>query len=232
MSLLGIYKSLFPIRITGYSGERLKNELNAFAGSLPTGTKVLDAGAGDLHWKYLFSHCDYKSADVCYPENGLDASKLDYVVDMENMKEIANNSFDAVFSIAVLEHVKHPQSVINEFKRVLKPGGRPFLHTCPSFEDHQIPNHFFNTTQYGIRLLFDEAGLETKRIEYTTGYFAYIADIIKNFWFYFGSSFLFKLLDALTYPVYFVLASVLIFLDRFDTKKTLSSSVISEAMKP
>jgi SAM-dependent methyltransferase len=62
--------------------------------------------------------------------------------------------FDAVISIAVLEHVKFPWMCAKEILRVLKPGGDliicvPFLQPL-----HGYPNHFFNMTQAGLQSLF------------------------------------------------------------------------------
>ena len=67
-----------------------------------------------------------------------------------------DNSFDAVFSAAVLEHVKDPFASAKEISRVLKPGGIlmafvPFLQPY-----HGYPYHYYNMTVSGIRNLFDE----------------------------------------------------------------------------
>jgi len=230
-SLVGSLKSLFPIEITGYIGEKFLREIRSFANSLPKGSKVLDAGAGEMQHKPLFKHCEYFSADIAYEENKWNYRGIDFVVDLENMDSIPSNHFDAVLCAQVLEHVKHPPRLLKELYRVLKPGGRLLLTTNPAFEDHQQPHHYFNTTQFGIRLLFDEAEFTSTRVEYVGGYFVFLATILQNFWFYFGESYLIKLVDVITYPIYFLMASVLVFLDRFDKKRTLSSIVVGEAIK-
>src|SRR4051794_9093060 len=65
------------------------------------------------------------------------------------------NSFDAVLSVAVLEHVRNPLQAAAEMVRVLKPGGDllcavPFLQPL-----HGYPHHYFNITTQGIRRLFE-----------------------------------------------------------------------------
>jgi SAM-dependent methyltransferase len=67
------------------------------------------------------------------------------------------NSFDAVISSAVLEHVRHPFQCASEIIRVLKPGGKllccvPFLQPL-----HGYPHHYFNMTHQGLRSLFEDA---------------------------------------------------------------------------
>jgi SAM-dependent methyltransferase len=62
--------------------------------------------------------------------------------------------FDAVFSLAVLEHVKNPFESAREIVRVLKPGGIlyvvvPFLQPF-----HGYPDHYYNMTSSGLKNLF------------------------------------------------------------------------------
>lgn len=66
-----------------------------------------------------------------------------------------DNSFDAVFSLAVLEHVKDPFQCAREIIRVLKPGGE--LYCCVPFLQpmHGYPHHYYNMTEQGIRNLFE-----------------------------------------------------------------------------
>lgn len=68
----------------------------------------------------------------------------------------ADNSFDAVFSFAVLEHVKLPFKAASEMSRVLKPGGT--LAVCAAFLQpvHGYPHHYFNMTSNGLKVLFED----------------------------------------------------------------------------
>jgi SAM-dependent methyltransferase len=64
-------------------------------------------------------------------------------------------SFDAVISIAVLEHVRDPFAAASEIVRVLKPAGEliccvPFLQPL-----HGYPHHYYNMTHEGLRNLFE-----------------------------------------------------------------------------
>lgn len=84
---------------------------------------------------------------------GIDVTAYDYREDLEgpDVEEIeglpgvrthvspepvalpfADDSFDAVLSCGVLEHVSHPDDSLEELKRVLKPGGRIYVYKLPN----------------------------------------------------------------------------------------------------
>lgn len=111
---------------------------------LPDGL-ILDAGAGlrDVYFENVvnFEIKDYLTTDVLGVGEHL---------------PFKDASFDAVISIAVLEHVRDPFRCASEIVRVLKPGGRlicavPFLQPL-----HGYPHHYYNMTHQGVRALFED----------------------------------------------------------------------------
>ncbi len=109
-----------------------------------TSNLVLDAGAGRRKIYYQnvvnLEIVDYDTTDVLAI-----GEELPFVC----------NSFDAVLSIAVLEHVRDPFRCAREIIRVLKPGGR--LACCVPFLQplHGYPHHYYNMTGQGLRALFE-----------------------------------------------------------------------------
>jgi SAM-dependent methyltransferase len=108
---------------------------------------VLDCGAGSrpsrLPNVVNLEIVDYASTDV---------------LSIGERLPFKSNSFDAVLSLAVLEHVRDPFLCAQEIMRVLKPGGElradvPFLQ--PS---HGYPHHYYNMTQQGLCQLFAVQG--------------------------------------------------------------------------
>ena len=80
---------------------------------------------------------------------------VDLIADASHLP-FADRSFNAIFCNAVLEHVKNPFQVVDEFTRVLQEegyvsAGVPFL-----FPYHDVPDHYFNFSSSGIKSLFKD----------------------------------------------------------------------------
>jgi SAM-dependent methyltransferase len=66
-------------------------------------------------------------------------------------------TFDGVISHAVIEHVSDPFGYAQELIRALKPGARFICHSAFLQPLHGYPDHYFNTTLEGLKLLFKGA---------------------------------------------------------------------------
>jgi SAM-dependent methyltransferase len=137
------------------SRDWLDIELRAFAASLPDGALVLDAGSGDLRYAPVFARQRYESADF---------EKVDkvyrpptYSCDLIAVP-VEDGRFDAVISTQVLEHLPDPLAVLNETRRILKPGGRLFLSAPLWYEEHEKPYDFYRYTRFGLAHLLGRAG--------------------------------------------------------------------------
>ncbi|MCT8268907.1 class I SAM-dependent methyltransferase [Afifella sp. JA880] len=75
----------------------------------------------------------------------------------------ADNTFDMVLTLAVLEHVDDPFTCAKEIVRVLKPGGLLFSGIPFMQPEHGYPDHYFNMTRSGHRRLY---GAEIEVIEH------------------------------------------------------------------
>lgn len=138
--------------------------VESVAASLPRGTSILDAGAGECVYKGLFSHVQYKSIDLAVGDSKWNYGNLDYVGPLDNMP-IESATFDAVLCTQVLEHVEWPRECVREMCRVLKPGGRLFMTVPMSHAEHQAPHDFFRYTSFGLRSICTQAGFSEVHIE-------------------------------------------------------------------
>lgn len=118
---------------------------------LAAGSRLLDAGAGELRNQPLCVHLKYVSQDICQYEGkgdaqGLqtgtwDTSQIDLVCDITQIPE-PDSSFDAVLCSEVLEHLPDPLKALDEFSRLLKPDGILILTAPFASMVHFAPYHY------------------------------------------------------------------------------------------
>jgi SAM-dependent methyltransferase len=72
----------------------------------------------------------------------------------ENISKIDDESFEIILCCGLLEHVPDPQRLIDNFHRILKPGGELIISASAVFSFHEGPNNFFHFTPYGFGILF------------------------------------------------------------------------------
>jgi SAM-dependent methyltransferase len=109
------------------------------------GGVVLDFGAGHPHPDRLFPHVLLHEA--------VNYNQID-VVSLTPRLPYRDNTFDAVISQAVFEHIPRPWEVARELHRVLKPGGQIHIDTAFMQPFHSDPDHYFNMTIPGTREIF------------------------------------------------------------------------------
>lgn len=109
---------------------------------------VLDMGSGSPNKGfYNVVHLDLAAYD-----------QVDVVTDGRALP-FADETFDAILSEAVLEHVRDPDEYMAEVARVLKPGGRVRVDVAFLQPFHAYPDHYFNMTSSGLRVTIERAGL-------------------------------------------------------------------------
>lgn len=74
----------------------------------------------------------------------------------------AEGSLPLIYSNQVLEHVRHPESLIREVARVLAPGG-VFIGSTSQLEPYHSWS-LWNYTIYGFKVLVEAAGLELEEV--------------------------------------------------------------------
>lgn len=147
---------------TNSSRVHLERFLKRASSSVPTGSLILDAGAGEsTPYSPLFAQHRYESADM--------AGDVTYKCDIASLP-VANDRFDLVVSTQTLEHVPNPGAVLCELFRVLKPSCQLWLTTPLFYEEHMQPYDFFRYTRFGLRRLFESAGFHVEEITELEGY--------------------------------------------------------------
>ena len=115
---------------------------------------VLDDGAGYPHRQFenvlYFETTDLPSTNVVGNGGSL---------------PFPDESMDAVISMSVIEHVRDPFAYVDEIYRVCKRGGEVVVDSAFMQPVHNHPQHFFNTTMEGIKLLFKKFKIAGSSVE-------------------------------------------------------------------
>jgi len=157
---------------------------------IPEGSRILDAGAGELKYKKFCSHLKYVSQDFAQydgkgDKKGLqtgkwDQSKIDIVSDITSIPE-PDGSFDAIMCIEVFEHLPDPIRAIKEFVRLLKPGGHLIITAPFCSLTHFSPYHFYTGfNRYFYETNLPANGFEILEIEENGNFFEYLAQEIRR----------------------------------------------------
>lgn len=157
---------------------------------IPAGSRILDAGAGELQYKPFCSHLEYVSQDFAQYDGqgdgqGLqtgnwDQTRLDIVSDITKIPE-RDASFDAVMCIEVLEHVPYPVDALRELTRLLCPGGY-LIVTAPFCSLTHMAPYFYQTgySRYFYEYWFEKFGLNIMDLQHNGNYFEYLAQEIRR----------------------------------------------------
>lgn len=180
-----------------YTDVGIKNEktreawLEKTLADLPAGLKILDAGAGECRYQKFCGHLEYVSQDFgeyagkSANDEGLhtddwDYSQIDIKSDITNMP-VADNNFDAVMSIEVLEHVANPEEAVREMARVLKPDGILILTAPFCSLTHMAPYYFANgLSKYWYETILPKYGLRIEELVFNGNYFEYLAQELRR----------------------------------------------------
>jgi SAM-dependent methyltransferase len=162
------FKMINRIAVFNSSRVRLARVNADFASSIPSGSLVLDAGAGTSPYRDLFRHTHYESADFQMVDR--DYVPSTYVCDLKHIP-VEDARFDYIVFNQVMEHLPEPKKVLRELHRVLKPGGRMIYSGPFFFEEHEQPYDFYRYTRFGLEHLFSEARFNVEELDWLEGFF-------------------------------------------------------------
>jgi SAM-dependent methyltransferase len=123
---------------------------------LPAGGSVLDVGAGESPYRELFAGFSYLTSDWAGTSHAPDVP-VDVVAPAHDMP-LDTDSLDAVVCTQVLEHTPEPWVVLEEFARVIRPGGKVIITAPLTWYLHELPHDYYRFTAYGLSHLLLRAG--------------------------------------------------------------------------
>ncbi len=175
----GLRAWLAQSELFAYNSVRRDRWVAQQASLVPSGTRVLDVGAGSCPYRALFAHCDYRTQDLA-PLRGDQLrhgsyGALDFVSDVTNIP-VPDGSFGMVLCTEVLEHHPEPIRVVNELARILQSGGTLVLTAPLGSGIHQEPYHYYGGyTPWWYERFLKAAGFEEIQIEANEGSLRFFA---------------------------------------------------------
>jgi ubiquinone/menaquinone biosynthesis C-methylase UbiE len=151
---------------------------------IPSGYRILDAGAGEQQYKKFCTHLTYVSQDFAQYDGKGDGkglqtqswvtSNLDIVSDIISIPE-PDASFDAIMCIEVFEHLPEPILAIKEFSRLLKPEGYLILTAPFCSITHMAPYHYYSGfNRYFYERELEDYGFKILDLQPNGNYFDYL----------------------------------------------------------
>ena len=176
--------------------------------AVPADGRVLDYGCADVPYRRFFaSEADYVTADLPGNPQASVETRDDGSLPCED------ESFDAVVSTQVLEHVDDPALYLSECRRVLRPGGRLLLSTHGMMLYHPDPVDYWRWTCAGLQRIVEDAGFEIVRFEGIMGLTATALQFTQD-------SLLGRLPRFLRPALCLVMQALIAFADRFSSRES------------
>jgi SAM-dependent methyltransferase len=122
------------------------NQLNQY--------KILELGArnvtGIVRRNIFKEYREYVGFDIHEGEN------VDVIGDIHQLSTyFPENSFDAVYSVSVFEHLAMPWKAVLEINKVMKEGGLLMISTHPTWPAHELPWDFWRFSESSFTSLLN-----------------------------------------------------------------------------
>lgn len=158
---------------------------------IPAGSRILDAGAGNMPYKKYCQHLSYVSQDFGeYDDSACDvglqnsewhSKRVNIISDIVDIP-VKDNSFDIILCSEVLEHIKNPNKVLEEFARIIKKDGILLLTAPFCSITHMAPYYYTNGfSEYWYKDNLQEQGFKILEAKPYGNWFEYVAQELIRF---------------------------------------------------
>jgi SAM-dependent methyltransferase len=121
----------------GYKSKLTLPDINKFLDSANIGGQTLN----------IYCDVEWPNAEFTFPDYKSTGSINMY---LKHISSIADESYDTIIAVGLLEHLPNPGDFLDGCWRILKPGGKMVLRVSSVFSLHVGPNDYFHFTKYGL----------------------------------------------------------------------------------
>jgi SAM-dependent methyltransferase len=139
---------------------------------------VLDLGSGTVPLYRVYAGVADSICCVDWPGSVHQQQHVDCFVDLNRGVPFADRVFDNVILSDVLEHIYEHRALLQEIGRVLKPGGVLFMNTPFLYRVHEAPNDHYRYTEFALRRMTAEAGLDIVLLQPVGGVLEVFSDLV------------------------------------------------------
>ena len=142
----------------------------------------MDFGCGTKPYKSLVVNAtEYIGVDYAGDGHSHLNEQIDVFYDGKTLP-FEDNSFDAILTSEVFEHVFNLEDIVKELNRVLKPEGK-ILITCPFvWNEHEVPIDFGRYTSFGMKALLERNNFEVLAVDKSSTYIETITQMWLTYW--------------------------------------------------
>jgi SAM-dependent methyltransferase len=153
--LLGLFINPFYFARRG-----LYKNINNFSKEIKG--SILDVGCGRKPYRDIFKVDSYIGMDL--ENEGHDHSNENIDVYYDGIRfPFEENTFDAIFTSQVFEHVFNPGIFLKEIHKVLKSGGKLLLTVPFVWDEHEQPNDYARYSSFGLKHVIEINGFKIIR---------------------------------------------------------------------
>lgn len=148
-----------------------QNALPYFKGSL------LDLGCGSVPFYSFYKEKVTQVTCADWEQSMHQNLFLDVFCDLNESLPFDTESFDSVLLSDVLEHIRKPEQLIQEIHRILKKDGVLIMNVPYYYCLHEEPHDYFRYTEFALKSMTSDAGLEMELLQRTGGTLEIMTDL-------------------------------------------------------
>ncbi len=141
----------------------------------------LDLGCGHVPYYGIYRNNVETTTCIDWEVTDKDHDYLDRTMDLNQPLAIENSTFDSILLADVLEHIYEPKLLVSEMARILKPDGHLVVFVPFYYWIHSEPHDYHRYTEFALRRMSEESGLEVIELQPYGGYMDVYFDLINKY---------------------------------------------------